>query len=426
MSDWNAFNWDVVNKIPHFTGALSMLGSGYIILDILRNRQKLQNPYGRIMLALSSFDFLSSLWFFVGEWAQYVAQTDGWTKTGKPGTIATCEASGLFIYLGSVTIPLYNAALSIQYYLSIRHSWSEKRIAKSFERYAHAFIIIFGLTLAIIPLPLDLYNPWYSYCYITAAIYDPDTDSYERGTELAADVFQIICWVVVYLSALVVTIMNACIYLRVSQLNRNSNNQSFVMQRSKDNSQASQSATDAIQRKCRQLERETRSKNNSVLIMALLYTIPFYLTWVVPSSIMIRQQIAWMGKNFFEFSVRTSYASNVYIAVAMPLQGFFNWFVYMFPRISKWKRDHQSCCPILSSLRRGCRRGDEGKSTEHHQLELVDEERVGAGEDIESQANNESLPRSDGQASRKATMETMAAVSDQSLTDGGAGNSVDE
>ena len=110
----------------------------------------------------------------------------------------------------------------------------------------------------------------------------------------------------------------------------------------------------------------------------------------------------------------------------MPLQGFFNWFVYMFPRISKLKRDHQSCCPRLSSLRRGCRRGDEGKSTEQYQLELVDEERVGAGEDIESQANNESLPRSDSQASRKATMETMAVVSDHSLTNGGAGNSVDE
>lgn len=67
------FNWDVIDAIPlhWYMGALSMLGSTWIIVDILCNQTTLlQWPYCQIMLALSLFDLCSSFWFFMAALAK--------------------------------------------------------------------------------------------------------------------------------------------------------------------------------------------------------------------------------------------------------------------------------------------------------------------------------------------------------------------
>ena len=192
MSSYEDFNWELTRTIPHYSGALSMAGSLWIILSqLFLGRKKLRRPSNRYILAISILDLFSSFWYFMAQWAHPKQDTvfDVGAETDKNGSVAMCEASGFFIQLGNIGIPLYNMALAVQYYLVIQYNWKADQVWKSFERYSHAVIIPLALALAIIPLPLDLYNPWYFYCWITPASYNAEINDFERGSSSSANWF---------------------------------------------------------------------------------------------------------------------------------------------------------------------------------------------------------------------------------------------
>ena len=75
------------------------------------------------MLGLSIFDVTSSFWLFIGVWVNG-------SQRGDPGlgpiqVSGWCETSGFFIYLGSICIPLYNAALATYFWLTVSKGWKE-------------------------------------------------------------------------------------------------------------------------------------------------------------------------------------------------------------------------------------------------------------------------------------------------------------
>ncbi|KAL3932411.1 MAG: hypothetical protein SGARI_003970 [Bacillariaceae sp.] len=73
-----------------------------------------------------------------------------------------------------------------------------------------------------------------------------------------------------------------------------------------------------------QLELNLLARTRRVAWMAVLYTIPFYIT-ILMMEIRISQD--WDRKLILV------YMMNIYLAVAMPLQGFINWLVYIRPKI---------------------------------------------------------------------------------------------
>uniref|UniRef100_A0A6U2YBH5 Uncharacterized protein n=1 Tax=Entomoneis paludosa TaxID=265537 RepID=A0A6U2YBH5_9STRA len=367
------FNYDAPPMISHYTGALSMFGSFWILVDILSDRKKkLKASSNRIIMVVSALDLFSSFWYFMGNWAQPIDENNGFSNdNNKHGTIGSCTASGFFIQLGTMAIPLYNTTLAMQYLLSIRYNWRDDRIWKEFEQCAHAIIIPLAIVLSIIPIPLELYNPWYFYCWITPNGWE--NDSFVRGTRLSSDFFYAIYFALVFSAAIVVTVIMIALYLTVRKTVRRSRAYDFENQvvpagaaglessqidsslNSSDRKPSSgtsssmftlEGAKRMIKRSTSTARRQKRdARTHQVAIMALLYTIPFYLTWVIPACVFLKGYLVWRGMARWQKLPRLQYAMQVYVAVAMPLQGFMNWFAYMFPRIQTFfkKRLSQYC-----------------------------------------------------------------------------------
>jgi len=149
--------------IPHVTGTLFFLGSCSILYDIWRDRRgKMKKPYYRMLLGLSLFDLLSSAAFAVSTIPMPV---DTPRVYGARGTTQTCTSAGFFnqLILGSM---LYNLMLAIYYNLSQRNKLTDEEFAEKYEMKLHGIIWIVAVGIALVGLPLTVYNAGTVRCWI--------------------------------------------------------------------------------------------------------------------------------------------------------------------------------------------------------------------------------------------------------------------
>jgi len=330
---WHAWYWSITITVSRYAGLLSFFGSSWILADILLDRKKRGMCYHRIIFGLSFFDMLSSFWYIMGPLAQPRPEYSGiWSASSNYGTYATCDASGYFIYLGSLTIPLYNAALSMYYYLSISASWSEERIKKKFERFVHVLIIPTLAIIAIIPIFFKSYNPWYNHCFVT---FNPARNT----TETSAIIFFLLFAVSLFLSSFIIGSSQICISQGKNKRLTSSlqDNESIALRRKKE-------------------EALIEASN-----MSILYTIPFFLTWFVA--------LVWYTLVFFtwhtSFQIIPSnpkliFTMQLYLALFTPLQGFFNLLVYLRPRFRKFRRGGSCCNAVAKTMLRLLNRSSSG------------------------------------------------------------------
>jgi hypothetical protein len=86
--------------VPKVSGALSMLGSSWIIVEVLTQRTKRENVYNRLLCAMSILDVIVSSWLFASTWP-IPKRTEG--VAFSVGTQNTCIAQGFFLQLGIAT-----------------------------------------------------------------------------------------------------------------------------------------------------------------------------------------------------------------------------------------------------------------------------------------------------------------------------------
>jgi hypothetical protein len=412
---WDKYPWDVTFTISRATALLSVVGSAWIILEVLTDKKKRGLAYHRIVLGLCIFDLLSSFWLFVGVWVN--VNERGLGATAKFGS-GWCEASGFFIYLGSICIPFYNAALAVYFWLTVRHGWTERRVSQEYEKYAHRVIFGIAIVPAIAAIPLNLYNPWYNYCFTTTAS-NLETGE-ERGTPLGALIFLCLFWSAVFASALILTSAMLSLYINVYKLQQRvrrynfggpSSNEQIQQEGSSQTTleigknqeptggssrrrslkRALDSARDVVSRSVASSqfregdqssvhENHNRERTRRVRAMAMLYTVPFYATWVVPSVFFIMFHVAFNNPDRSLPTSRASFAVNTYIATVLPLQGFFNWFIYMLPRFQRLKREHPSwalrriMCGVVGRMfqRACCDCSRRSHSTDHPTSDVVE------------------------------------------------------
>lgn len=206
--------------MPKFSGFLSIIGSGFIIYDILCShfniqldwfrkkngeddnasasgtgggssgfsrqgamasargrssrrfgeRKTLQNSaYYRLMLAMSSSDFVVSFAWFCTTWPipkdENSLDNPSEIVYGNIGNMQSCTAQAFFIQLGIIT-PFYNALLASYYYLTIRKEWKETEFKRRVEFIGHFVSISFGLGTSIAGLVMELYNNSIVWCWI--------------------------------------------------------------------------------------------------------------------------------------------------------------------------------------------------------------------------------------------------------------------
>ena len=130
--------------IPRVTGMMSILGSLFVMYEVLKNPKKRKMAYHLQMLALSIADFLFSVSFFVGNWP---APDSGW-----------CIARGFIDLLGGIPEAMFNAGVCVYYLFFVYFGWGEEKILR-YQRVLIIFPIILGLIISILPLAQGMINP---------------------------------------------------------------------------------------------------------------------------------------------------------------------------------------------------------------------------------------------------------------------------
>jgi hypothetical protein len=151
---WDESQLVDITILQRTMGTISLVGSSYVIQDVLQNKQKRNHTFHRLMVGLSTSDILSS--FFV-----HMLSTTPLPKgyhVFAVGNVATCDAQGFIMFLCFFTTTLYNCSLATYYLVQLKYNWSERRI-KTLEKRLHIVPWSVGLIIAIVGLVLKLYGP---------------------------------------------------------------------------------------------------------------------------------------------------------------------------------------------------------------------------------------------------------------------------
>lgn len=274
-------------------------------------------------------DIISSFKSFLSTWI-LPDTTGAW---GAVGTVGTCTAAGFFGQGASIASPLYNGSLALFYLLTIRYGWKDESSQFSrIEPLMHGIPLVFGWGTAIAGLPLKLYNPIGWTCWIAEVPRGCDRDSSvpcERG-----DNSYIYRWAFfhaeLWLTFFLVAAMMLSMYLSVRDIEQKSNQYRPPG------------------------EQRVASKSRRVATQSFLYVLAYFVTWMFPTVTWLTELI--QGKTYTPILFLQSFF--------VPLQGFFNAFIYIRPRYERYRRSmptESRWRVMISAIRSGFRINDEKK-----------------------------------------------------------------
>ena len=290
---------------PLVPGTVSILGASAILYNILSDPdRRFTTPYFRIMVSLSAADIPYAV---AKMFSTFPAPKNSPGLYFASGNQATCNLQGFFLHLGMIQ-PLYVASLSIYYLMVIKYSKSDKYLSKNLEPWMHAISLGYPLIGAIVALSMEYFNYSPNQCWIQSYPLKCEGDTCIRGKHayllgwiLAGGV---ICFTVIVVSFCMIQVV---LFVR---------RRLVVVQRKFTFANRTIS-------NCRNLEKQYKAATRQ----ALLYVGTFLLVW------------------FFGFLFRVSKKTrrNVYLLlpaqVLNPLQGFFNFLIYIWPRYVKSKEE---------------------------------------------------------------------------------------
>ena len=160
-------NWDLAFAVvPRVAAFFSLLGSSFIVYEVLSSSTKKRKVYHRIMCGMSCFDIIGSICYFLGRWPMPPDALEVWGQAGGIGTDGTCTTQAFFgqAVVGTVT---YNAVLAGQYFMIVNLKMSETTIAKKYEKIMHSIPFLMWLVTAIIGLSFNALNPAFFNCWIS-------------------------------------------------------------------------------------------------------------------------------------------------------------------------------------------------------------------------------------------------------------------
>jgi len=296
--------------IPLLTGTLSVIGSGSILYSIWARRHiKFKDPQHRILGMMSIFDILYS----VNKAFMFLTYPSG---LGVPtfGNDATCSFQGFLTQMGYAA-GTYNLVLSVYYYLIINKGMKKEDFAKVWEKVLHGIVITCHMSFAIIGVSIGLFNPTPGFCYIAPGPYgcktNPDVPC--RFEYTAAYFYEAFAqgWIQVAYVGIIVT--NSLIWLHVRKQEK---------EMDKYRTQLAQSQLSRMEKKS--------SYARSVFIQSILYVSAFVLSWSWTTIYHLVEWITGVSVPWITLLINTF----------LPLQGFFNAFIYARPRYIRLKKRH--------------------------------------------------------------------------------------
>lgn len=358
---------------PCVTGSLSFVGSFLTLLIIARSASTIGvrhlTTYHRLMAGVSFFDLLLSLGLLLGPLMvpeidiptaplapppgmtlpfdlpegmtappnmdfssvpESIKQADMGLPAAVPsfpgtghGTIATCTLQGFLIQIGTASFA-YSAMLILFYMLVIKFSVQDATISRYFEPLMHAVPILFHTSAAIVGLGMDMYNPRGSICWVNGSPPMCETEDApfpiecERGSGHQRFFYLTnmpkLVWTVIILLALLVIV--STVWKKIRESRR--------FQFRLDASRTTGTMEGPI-------ENPHEVRLRQVTYQALLYGLSFLnvIVWTTAVSLIPMSKFDVLGKHFWIAALGVFF---------FPLQGLFNFFIYIRPRYGGIRR----------------------------------------------------------------------------------------
>ena len=334
---------------------------------------------------MSAFDIIGSI-----GWALTTAPIPrGSVCTyGAMGNAATCTIQGSMLTLG-LTVPPYNAMLSIYFLMVIKLNMRDRAVAK-YEKYMHIGAVSMPLLVTIVGVSARLFNNYSHVCWLSEKDHyrafmdveenddgkrkDYEEDSNNNNMEgiliLILVSITLVCAVAVF-SVIAYCMKNIYFYVKEQQDNMNqyrfprresvslvannettrtmhnsplsgqngttshhSTSNSIISQRNRMNSPRGSPSRSARTQTSSLAETVEDTK-----IQAYSYVCSFLLSYLFTTILIVFEMI---------LEVRLPYPIIIMQAIFAPLQGFWNFLIYIRPRLKDVTRSH----PHLSFLRR--------------------------------------------------------------------------
>mmetsp|Transcript_12311 Transcript_12311/g.14108 ORF Transcript_12311/g.14108 Transcript_12311/m.14108 type:complete len:602 (+) Transcript_12311:28-1833(+) len=155
--------------LPLLTSFLSLVGSATIVCILIRKkRNRLSSTYNRIIFGMSSMDILSSTanLLSVLPSPSDTPQMVSFMRYPGYGTTATCTAQGFFFYSGQLGTTLYYCALTVYYVTVVTTNTSESTLKTIIEPFFHGIPILYSFLTGIFLAVTDNFNNAGHVCWI--------------------------------------------------------------------------------------------------------------------------------------------------------------------------------------------------------------------------------------------------------------------
>lgn len=335
--------------VPKVTSVPSIIGSSFIIQDVLRNKKRRGQVYHRLMVGMSTMDLLWAIRCFLSTWP--VPKEFNPVIPYASGTNATCSFIGFLGHASGLASVLYTGALTLYFLLVVKYGMPEDRIRRYFEPWFHGIPNAVGWGLGIASIPLGLYKPIPWTCYIQSVPYackkavkfaSVDPSTCEQPNSGAAGAYRwgfFFAWIwamFVFLSGamfmmywgLKKTETKSSKHLFTSSRDCTSMTSSNPVVRSgaedvgRGSTRSNFSSSDLMTMNSPYPRRPKKKNSRKFATQAALYVTFFMITWIFPT---IQGSINAFAKTGYSYLV-------VLTTIFPPLQGFFNTLIYIRPR----------------------------------------------------------------------------------------------
>lgn len=297
---------------------MSILGSSFIIFEVLKNPQKRTMAYHLQMLALSCADILFSLSLFILNWP---APDSGW-----------CKARGFLDLLSGTPQAMYSAGVCVYYMFFIYFGWDEEKILR-YQRVLIIFPIMWGLMVSILSLTLGMINPTnvLRECWLyptpqgcTGADCTPDEKYYE--------IFRIILITIPIWVFFVVALVSMClVYFKVSK----------DEEEYKDKKAPTGWLWFIQKEEGKDISRQVRSRR--MARQAFLYLSNFFMAYIGGTAWSIVDSYDHLGGTEVPFGLW------LFTSIFLPWQGFWNAVIYVRPRYMR-NRERYPNLPVWRAI----------------------------------------------------------------------------
>jgi hypothetical protein len=349
-------NTRTLASVQMTSSIISLIATITLITMIARSHAKLTSVFHRLLLGLCIADLISSFTLSLST-APIPSEASSYIWNAS-GSIATCTAQGFFAFVGLTAAPFYNCSLCFYYLFVITKNKKDEYIRKKIEPWLHAFPIVISLTGAIIIASKEAFNIGTSFCWVGSdppGCFDDPGVECTRGND--AKTLFLIFATGPYIALPIVIVLTMALMYRTAKENEKKMSGYGIhtlrlratIANGDQRQETDESSTSSSERRrfssIRQSFQKIRSslqfckrddsialtsrsnklnkQSKAVIQKAWAYSLAFFATYFFPLLLSI-----------FDFTGRDDNLTlNLLARIFYPLQGLFNFMVFIYPRI---------------------------------------------------------------------------------------------